>query len=128
MCGFLVDVYCLGVKDAVGPLAMGSDSIATFRRDFFAAFDAAPLAVPLDLAQHLVHGAVAYARDLGFKPSSGLAATAPYLGMPSTPTPIRFGREGSPFYISGPYDNPRAVVQTLEATAGAGNYHYIAHL
>jgi hypothetical protein len=128
VCGFLVDVYCLGVKDAVGPLAMGSDSIAAFRREFFAAFDAAPLAISLELAQHLVHGAVAYARDLGFEPSSGLAATAPYLGMPSTPTPIRFGREGSPFYISGPYDNPRAVVQTLEATAGAGNYDYIAHL
>jgi hypothetical protein len=54
--------------------------------------------------------------------------TAPYLGIPTGPTAIRFGREGKPFYISGPYDNPRAVIETLENTAGPGNYHYLTHL
>jgi hypothetical protein len=128
VCGFLVDVYCLGVKNTIGPTSMGSDSIPAYSRDYFSAFDTPPLSAPLDLAQHLVHGAVAYARTLGFEPDPGFAATAAYLGAPSTPTPIRFGRDGKPFYISGPHDNPRAVVKTLEATAGAGNYHYIAHL
>jgi hypothetical protein len=33
-----------------------------------------------------------------------------------------------PFYVSGPRDNPRRVIAALEATAGAGNYHYIAGL
>ncbi|MBI3689111.1 MAG: hypothetical protein HY241_17535 [Actinobacteria bacterium] len=128
VCGFLVDVYCLGVKDAIGPLTMSAGSVSAYSRDFFRAFDVPPRAVALDLAQHLVHGAVAYARSLGFEPAPDFAVTAPYLGRPATPTPIHFGREGSPFYISGPYDNPRAVIQTLEATAGAGNYHYITHL
>jgi len=32
------------------------------------------------------------------------------------------GRKDKPFYISGLYDNPRAVIHTLDATAGAGNY------
>jgi hypothetical protein len=27
--------------------------------------------------------------------------------------------------LSGPYDNPRAVIATLETTAGPGNYHYL---
>lgn len=128
LCGFLVDVYCLGVKDVVGPLSRGIGSIDSFRREFFGGFDAPALPASLDLAQHLVHGAVAYARSLGFEPASDFAATAAYLGAPAAPTPIRFGREGMPFYISGPYDNPRAVIQTLEATVGSGGYHYLTHI
>lgn len=71
---------------------------------------------------------MAYTRSLDFEPHPDFAATAPYLGAPTAPTPIRFAREGSPFYISGPDDNPRAVIATLEATTGAGNYHFIAHM
>jgi len=36
---------------------------------------------------------------------------------------ITFGRDGVPFYVSGPYDNPRSVVRTLDRTCGEGNYH-----
>jgi hypothetical protein len=128
VCGFLVDVYCLGVKNAVGPLPMGSGAIDDYRRRFFSGFDEPPVAAPLGLAQDLVHGAVTYARALGFEPHPDFAAAAPYLGNPPAPTPIRFGREGKPLYVSGPYDDPRAIVQTLEANAGAGNYDYFTHL
>jgi len=127
-CGFLVDVYCLGVKNAVGPVPMGSGAIEDFSRKFFSAFDDSPVSVPLDLAQAVVHGAVAYARGLGFEPHPDFDATVPYLGTPAGPSPIRFGRDGKPFYVSGPYDTPRAVVDTLEATVGAGNYHYMVHV
>lgn len=34
-CGFLVDVYCLGVKNTVGPVPMGSGTVEEFRRMFF---------------------------------------------------------------------------------------------
>jgi len=128
VCGYLVDVYCLGLKNTTGPLHMGADSVDDYCRLFFAAFNAPPLAVPLDLAQHLVHGAIAYARALGFEPHADFAATAPYLGTPPVSTPIQFGREGKPFYVSGPNDNPRAIIRTLEASVGAGNYDYIGHL
>jgi hypothetical protein len=128
VCGFLVDVHCLGVKNTTGQLDMGAGSIDAYRSAYFSAFDSPPLAVSLDLAQAVVHGAVAYARGLGFEPHDEFAATAPYLGAPSTASRIRFGREGKPFYMPGPHDNPRAVVRTLEASVGAGNYDYIAHL
>jgi hypothetical protein len=128
VCGFLVDVYCLGVKNVTGPTSMGAGSLDAHRRQFFAAFHAPPVPVPVELAQHLVHGAVGYARTLGFEPPHDFDPAAAYLGAPTGPTPIRFGRDGSPFYVSGPYDDPRAVVTTLEATAGPGNYHYIATL
>jgi hypothetical protein len=126
VCGFLIDVYCLGVKDAIGPLTMGVGVIDSFRGQFFGVYDEPPVPAPLALAQHLVHGAVAYARGLGFEPHADFVPAAPYLGTPDGSTPIRFGRDGEPLYISGPNDNPRAVIRTLESTAGPGNYHYFA--
>jgi hypothetical protein len=127
-CGFLVDVYCLGVKNAAGPVPMGSGAVQEFSGKYFSAFDDPPVSVPLELAQAVVHGAVTYARGLGFEPHPDFDAAVPYLGMPAGPSPIRFGRDGKPFYVSGPYDKPRAVLQTLEATVGAGNYHYMVHV
>ncbi|MBP2323685.1 hypothetical protein JOF56_004070 [Kibdelosporangium banguiense] len=128
VCGFLLDVYCLGVKNAIGPVSMPSSAVDDFRRKFFSGHSEPPVTIPIDLAQNLVHGAAAYARDLGFEPHPDFTDTAPHLGTPATLTPIRFGRDGKPFYVSGPYDNPQSVVRTLEATAGPGNYDYIAHV
>jgi hypothetical protein len=127
-CGYLVDVYCLGVKNTTGPHTMSSSALIEYTRRFFSAFGEAPRSVPLEVVQHLVHGAVAYARSFGFDPHQEFADTTPYLGVPPGPCPIRFGRDGQPFYICGPDDNPRAVITALEATAGPSNYHYIARL
>ena len=107
VCGFLVDVYWLGVKSVTGPTGLGAGSVEARRREFFGAFDEPSVPVPVELAQHVVHGAVAYARSLGFEPPGDFTPAVAYLGTPTGPTPIRFGRDGSPFYISGPYDNPR---------------------
>ena len=128
VCGFLVDVYCLGVKNAVGPLSMGSGSVEAYRRKYFGAFDEPPVTIPIELAQHLVHGATAYARTLGFEPHSDFAEAAAYLGTPADPTPIQFGQNGKPYYISGPHDDPRAVLKTLEKSVGSGNYEFMTAL
>jgi len=127
-CGFLVDAFCLGFKNAVGPLVMGEGSLDDHRRRYFQGYDEPPATVPVELAQHLVHGAVAYARGLGLEPHADFAAAAPYLGFPAGLTPIRFGREGKPCYISGPYVDARAIVRTLQKTAGTGNFDVLTHL
>jgi hypothetical protein len=128
ICGWMVDVYCLGVKDSVGPKTISSSALLDHCRQFFRGYDHPPRTAPLELAQHLVHGVVAYARSLGFEPDPRFPDTVAYLGRPTDPCPITFGREGTPFYIAGPHDNPHAVIATLQATAGAGNYHYLTHL
>ena len=125
VCGFLVDLYCLGVKSVIGPLGMGSGSIDTYRRQYFSSFGGPPLSVPVELAQQLVHGAVGYARGLGFEPPDDFGPAAAHLGEPTTPAPIQFGRDGTPWYISGPHDDPHAVLEKLTTTAGPGNFHYI---
>lgn len=52
--------------------------------------------MPLELAPHLVHGAVAHARSLGFEPDPQFPGAVPYLGRLAGPCPIAFGAKGSP--------------------------------
>lgn len=127
--GFLVDVYCLGVKNVTGPEVMGSGSLAGYVPTYYSAFDHPPLSIGVEQAQAIVHDAVAHARSLGFEPAADFAGAAVHLGAPPGDRPtIGFGKDGKPFYFSGPYDDPRKVVRTLERTCGTGNYHYVAHL
>jgi hypothetical protein len=119
VCGFLLDTYCLGVKNALGPRSMGDRrDLLRFTDQYFGAFDDAPVAAPLELAAHLVFGAAEYARGLGFEPHPDFAAAAPYLGEWAGPSAITFGREGRPFYVRGPYDDSRRVLKTLRRTVG----------
>ncbi|WP_280892004.1 hypothetical protein [Streptomyces sp. LBL] len=127
--GFLVDVYCLGVKNVTDPEVMGSGSLTSYVPMYYSAFECRPLAIAVEQAQTIVHDAVAYSRSLGFEPADGFADAAVHLGAPPGDRPvIGFGRDGRPCYLSGPYDNPRKVVQNLERTCGPDNYDYVAHL
>lgn len=128
VCGYLVDVYCLGVKNALGPQIMNERDLPAFRRRFFTPFDqvAAPLAAPLELARHLVYGAADYARRLGFEPAPDFKPAAGHLGPWQQTSAITFGRYGVPLYVAGPFDNPTRVIRTLTSSVGDGNFHVIA--
>jgi hypothetical protein len=119
--GWLVDVYCLGVKDVVGPRVMDKRRAVDFGRLFFAAYQARPLEAPLELAQHLVFGAVEYAQPW-VDPAQGSAATTDQLGSWTGPSAISFRRDGKPFFVQGPHDDADAVLQTLERSVGRGNF------
>ncbi len=91
VCGYLVDVHCLGVKNALGPRVMDELDLVTFRRYYFGAYDADPLAAPLELAQQLVFGAVDYARGLGFEPHCDFADAVGHLVRPRRHAVLRAG-------------------------------------
>lgn len=38
----------------------------------------------------------------------------------------QFGRDGKPFYVAGPHDNPDRVIRTLEQSVGEDNFHFLA--
>lgn len=124
VCGYLLDVYCLGVKDALGPDRMRRDELASFARIYFHAWGADGVAAPIELARELVFGAVEYARALGFAPHPDFERARGQLGAWEGPGAIRFGRNGKPFFAQGPYDDPAAVLRTLEASVGSGNFNF----
>ena len=124
--GFLVDTFCLGVKGTIGPQRMRRRDLPAFVRTYFRAFPSPPLRAPLDLAQHLVLGAVAFAAGLGLDPHPDFAAVREHLGELREPCAIRFGRHGRPLYVSGPFDDPPAIMRTLEASVGSAGFSIAA--
>jgi len=125
VCGWLVDVWCLGAKDVVGPRVMNERRASEFTRSYFAAYQAQPLQAPVELARHLVFGAVASARSLGFQPAPGFQATTGQLGPWAGPSAIGFGRHGKPYFVQGPRDNAAAILTTLERSVGRDNFHFL---
>lgn len=124
VCGYLVDTYCLGVKDALGPRAMSRSGLRRFVDRFFDGFGRPPVEASVDLAQHLVLGAVAYARGLGFEPPRDFRPAAGHLGELAGSSAIGFGRDGKPEYVQGPYDDADRILRTLEATVGRDNFRF----
>ncbi len=125
---YLVDHWCLGVKDAVPPRKMGITGYQHMVVNSEMQFSEPFVDITLEQAQAIVYGAVDYAHSLGFEPHKDFNAKAQiHLGLrPETLMPIEFGKDGQPFFISGPYDNVDQVMKTLEASVGAGNFHYLA--
>ena len=125
-CGYLVDAYCLGVKNALGPELMDERDLRGFVRRYFSTYHGDPVEAPIDLAREIVFGSVRYARGLGFEPHPDFAAAAGHLGTWTGPGTISFGKDGKPLYVFGPYDDHRSVIRTLKRTVGRGNFEVLA--
>jgi len=126
--GFLLDLYCLGVKNAFFHI-MTRDEYAEAMRSWTAAQEMRPM----DSAclRKLVEGGVAYARELGFSPHADYAEASQIFGdVQSTACSWHFeyGRDGKPFYVSGPHEaaaQVQAIVKQLERRLGPGNFDYL---
>jgi hypothetical protein len=125
LCGYLVDTYCLGVKDALGPRTMERAELRRFAARFFDAFGGEPLDAPIDQARELVWGSIEYARALGFEPHRDFWPAADHLGPREGPGTIGFGRYGKPFYVSGPYDDADRIMRTLGERLGRDDYDFL---
>ncbi|MFD1936317.1 helix-turn-helix domain-containing protein [Nonomuraea mangrovi] len=117
VCGYLIDTYCLGVKNTVGPDTMDERELRRFRDYFFSDFPGWQEA-PFELARELVLGSVEYARGLGFEPHEDFAPAEGHLGEGKIAGTVSFGRDGRPFYVAGPNDDPRKVLRQLERAVG----------
>jgi hypothetical protein len=128
---FLLDVHCLGVKDAflriVTPLEYGELVKG-------ANMQQALESVAPAYARKLIEDSIAYARSLGLNPHPDYESAKRILGA-IDPAECResfeFGKDGKPFYVSGPNDTPariRQIVATLDQHCGPGGYHYLAML
>jgi hypothetical protein len=126
---FLVDAYCLGVKDAFAMLKP---------REVFDDFVADnPLRlrrVLPEYAKKLVESAVAYARDLGFEPHPDYRLPSKLLNdidASACETEFTFGKDGKPFFMSGPHDSQarcKKIIDTLERRCGPDGYHFMMAL
>lgn len=80
----------------------------------------------------MVGDAVEYARLLGLEPHSDDHQAKAILGdidAAACREAFEFGRDGKPFFVSGPYDGParcRKIVAALHENRGPGQYDDVA--
>lgn len=126
---FLIDAYCLGVKNALLMVTAPEFFAAKFEDEdsAFAMMEKTPA-----YGRKLVEDAVAYARALGFEPHKDIREAEMILGdidpVECTET-FAFGKDGKPFFISGPHDTPdriRAIMGKLQARCGEDGFHLTA--
>jgi hypothetical protein len=125
VCTYLVDYWCLGVKDVIGPRQMDRTKYEAFLQNVYHMYPEGYAEITLQQAQDIVLGAVAYAASLGLKPHADFAATREHLGEWSGQTDIEFGRDGKPFFIAGPYDNANMIMRTLSQKSGDNKFDFI---
>jgi hypothetical protein len=125
---FLVDRWCLGVKDSVGSVVHRLVYDQKFEDNLRRRMHARD--VPPEEVAKFVKGAVAYSHSLGIAPHEDYATASLLLsGIDDTAsqTVFEFGKDGKPFYFAGPYDIPqrvRRILSILTNSCGAGGYHY----
>ena len=124
---FLLDVYCLGVKNAFYSIV----DVAEFRKLIEKiSYDSSLQEIDPAGVRKLVEGGVAYARQLGLNPHADYFLAARLFGdvdASSCPVIYEFGHEGKPFYISGPNDTPariRQIIDILGHKCDLGGFDY----
>ena len=78
---FLVDTWCLGVKNAMGPNRVGRRELEALGHRCYAPWRSPGIRIPLELAQHLVLGAVEFARRARLRGAPGLQPCPPSAGQ-----------------------------------------------
>lgn len=124
---FMVDVWCLGVKNA---FFSRFDTEEEFQNALHRMFRGdIPKPEPAANGRKLVEDAVAYAMRLGFSPHSHYKKGARVFGgiNPKESTAsYTFGKDGKPFYIQGPNDNPTRILAILQRRFGPDGFHFLA--
>ena len=127
---FLVDLDCLGVKNAFATLF---DSQQEYRRGLRAEMRArqAMVKADLNLAAKIIREAIAYAGELGFKPHPDYRDAMLVLGdtePEACDEPIPLGKDGKPFFVAGPYDDVSRIMAKLERKLGPDGFHFLVPL
>jgi hypothetical protein len=125
---FLLDVFCLGVKDA---------HFAVVSEEQYLDFKAKTASNQpfVEISPHclvkLILCAIDYAGDLGFPPHKDYHKAKVVFGTiqgDECGKTFEFGQDGKPFYIAGPTDTPAKIARIksqLERAVGADGYHYM---
>jgi hypothetical protein len=125
---FLLDAYCLGVKDMI------LQTVDSYRLPQLIErlAGAAPLrAVDPAYARKLLYDLVRWAATFGFQPPREFVAAERLFGSidpQSCDATFEFGKDGKPFYVSGPTESPATVrrrINRLLARLGPDGFHYL---
>ncbi|MGB9596685.1 MAG: hypothetical protein ACPL7B_10435 [Candidatus Poribacteria bacterium] len=124
---YLVDVFCLGLKDTFYKINV---PLSAYENEFkpMASRRSRLTECPVTLAHQIIYGAIDYARDIGFEPHKDFKFSKYILEEPEKfekRSDIKFGKDGKPFFVAGPYDNVKKIIKTLESKLGSDNFNFL---
>jgi hypothetical protein len=132
---FVVDAYCLGVREAFFTVMRKADYLGKFKSMMAKTHEDQGLKpVAPECARKLLQGAVAYAEALGFEPAEDYWRAEKLFGAAdpkSCTIDYLYGREGRPCYLQGPNDDlktVRYVLDKLKQRLGEGNFDYLVEI
>ncbi|MBT9312411.1 hypothetical protein [Leptothoe kymatousa] len=123
---FLIDAWCLGVKNVIGPRKVKTIDYPLMREKAYAqTMQDSYRTISLAQAQSVVFGAVDYAKRLGLDPHADFERAQVNLGPRMDDlTRHEFGKNGKPYYFGSPYDDTDDILAKLRATVGEGKFDY----
>jgi hypothetical protein len=118
---YSVDTYCLGLKDTFIKIDINEDAIESIQDRLHCEWRKCDY----EMARSVILGGIEYAENLGFSPNIDWKNTK-YLIEPERPSNkiIEFGKDGQPFYVQGPNDNPEKILAQLKQKTG-DHFHYM---
>lgn len=126
---FLVDRFCLGVKDAFCGFMAKSEYMERLYDETARRFELVKLTP--SAARHLVERSIEYAKSYGLSPHPNYARARHIFGTidPSaSDREFEFGKDGKPLFVPGPHDSPArcaSIVGILEQHLGKTGFNYI---
>lgn len=130
LAAFLVDVACLGVKNALFKSGLDEADLAG-HLDRYHPDDSAKPCAPATAARIVAEG-VAYARELGFEPHPDYGVARLLLaGIDPAESEEQVycgGANGKPLYISGPRDDASRIIRQLTTRLGSDGFDYVTPL
>ena len=121
---FVVDTYCLGVKDTSQSFNRFPEDYQEYKDSLFERGGLTIENIDYALAHNIIFGALNYAAKLGFAAQKdwkyGQMILEPINAVAKMP--LEFGKDGQPFYVSGPYDKAQQIIDKLTKAVGEGNF------
>lgn len=124
---FLVDMYCLGVKDVTFDVV----SRSRYERQVYNKLlrDYEVVSLKPEAARKLIEGAVGYASRIGFPPHRDYLKAMLILGdidAVSCREEFTYGKDGKPYFVAGPHDSPSRcsqIIHRLAERCGPDGFH-----
>lgn len=126
MGAFLVDKFCLGVKDAMWNHSLFEDEVDEYIDRLETGLGPAK-EISYDEAHCIIWGSIDFARLGGIGPHPDFGIAQFLLEPRDTPVeeyPVEFGHEGKHLLIEGPSHREKQYIPTLRKNLGDDGFHY----
>jgi hypothetical protein len=129
---FLVDVFCLGVKNAFFRV-VAEDEYDSMKQSIVRSGRNLER-IHQSCAKKLLQGAVEYAKNLGFSAHPDYKKAAPLFGNSEAsvcPVHYDYGKNGKPYYFRGPNESiseAKKIVNKLQDKCGEGGFEFMIQL